>query len=292
MVARRGSLRQAAAELLLSPPTLSAQIALLEARLGEKLFERSRGRLTLTPAGRTVFAYAEEIFSLGQEMVGAVRGHPAGRLLHFRVGLSPAFPKRIAYRLLVPALDSNPAMRVVCSTHQPLNLLAELVSGSFDLVFSDLPMGPSYQIRAFNYLLGECGTVFCARADVARRLGRRFPQSLRGFPLLLPSADFPLRRELEQWFNAVRVRPTAVAELDDLSLLRAFAEAGRGAFAAPAVLEEEIRGFGLKVFGHARKVRSSFYAISVERKVQHPAVVAILESPRRDSLRAMLDRPA
>ncbi len=282
-VARRGSIRQAAAELLLSPPTLSAQIASLEDHLGEKLFERSRGRLTLTHAGRTVFTYADEIFSLGQEMVGAVRGQPAGRLLHFRVGLSPALPKRIAYRLLEPALDSTPPMRVVCSTHQPLNLLAELAGGALDLVLSDLPMGPSYRVRAFNHLLGECGTVFCARADVARRLRRRFPQSLDGAPVLLPSSDFPLRRDLEEWFDAVHVHPAVVAEFNDFSLLRVFAEAGRGAFAAPAAVEKEMRRAELRVLGHAPKVRSTYFAITVEKKVKHPAVVAILEAARSRS---------
>jgi LysR family transcriptional activator of nhaA len=280
-VARTGSIARASQELLLSPPTISSQISRLEDRLGEKLFTRSGRRLVLTDAGQIAFRYAEEIFSLGRELTDTLQGRPTGHPLRLRVGVADHLPKWIAYHLINPAVLLPGSVRVICYEHRLDHLLAELAVNDLDVVLSDAPVGPQVKVRAFNHLLGECDVAFYNKRKVAAKLRGRFPHSLDGVPFLLPTEDSSLRVSLDQWFNQQQVRPLIVGEFDDFSLLRTFAEAGHGAFAAPFILDAEMRQYGFGTIGHTSAVRSRFYAISVERKIKNPAVVAISEAARR-----------
>lgn len=281
MVARRGSITAAAGELRLAAPTISAQIKKLEASLGEKLLQRSGRRLVPTEEGRLVMSYADEIFSLGQELRSAIKDRPTGRPLRLVVGIADVLPKWIAYRLIEPALHLGERVQVICREGRPERLVRDLAVHEMDVILSDAPMPPSLNVKAFSHLLGECGMSFFGKPKLASLLRRRFPRSLHGAPLLLPSASTTLRRSLEQWFERQEVRPAIVGEFDDFALLRTFAEAGMGGFAAPSVLDREMKThYGLTKFGHTDAVRGRFYAISVERKLRHPAVVAISEAGR------------
>ena len=280
-VARTGSIAKASEELLLAPPTISSQISRLEDQLGEKLFSRSGRRLVLTEAGSVAFRYAEEIFSLGRELKETLHGHPTGHPLRLRVGVADPLPKWIAYHLINPALQLAGPVRVICHEHRIDRLLAELAVNDVDVVLADAPVGPQVKVRAFNHLLGECDVAFYDKRAVASKLQRRFPHSLDGVPFLLPTEDSSLRISLDQWFNQQQVRPLVIGEFDDFSLLRTFAEAGHGAFAAPSVLDAEMRQYGFRMIGTTSVIRSRFYAISVERKIKNPAVVAISEAARQ-----------
>ncbi len=280
-VARTGSIVKASQELLLAPPTISSQISRLEDQLGEKLFARSGRRLLLTDAGHTAFRYADEIFSLGRELNDTLRGRPTGHPMRLRVGVADHLPKWIAYHLINPAVRLPGSIRVICYEHRLDQLLAELALNDLDVVLSDAPVGPQAKVRAFNHLLGECDVAFYAQQKVAPKLRRGFPNSLDGVPFLLPTEDSSMRFGLDQWFNQRQIRPRVVGEFDDFSLLRTFAEAGHGAFAAPWVLDREMRHYGFGFIGRTRAIRSRFYAISVERRIKNPAVVAISEVARR-----------
>ncbi|MEJ2009364.1 MAG: transcriptional activator NhaR [Acidobacteriota bacterium] len=280
-VARTGSIAKASEELLLSPPTISSQLSRLEDQLGEKLFVRSGRRLVLTEAGNITFRYAEEIFSLGRELTNTLRGRPTGHPLRLRVGVADPLPKWIAYHLISPALQLPGSVRVICYEHRPDRLLAELAVNELDVVLSEAPVGPQVKVRAFNHLLGECDVGFYGPRKDAARLRRGFPRSLDDFPFLLPTEDSSMRTSLDQWFNQQQVRPFVVGEFDDFSLLRTFAEAGHGAFAAPTILGSEMRHYGFALIGRTSAIRSRFYAISVERRIKNPAVVAISEAARQ-----------
>jgi len=285
-VARAGSITRASAELRLSPPTISAQVRTLEESLGEKLLTRSGRNLVPTEMGRTVLSYADEIFSLGRELMGAVKDRPIGRPLRLVVGIADVLPKLIAHQLLEPALRLREPVRIVCREDNPEHLLAELAIQELDLVLLDTPIGPHVKIRAYTHLLGECGVVFMATPQLAETYRRRFPKSLHGAPLLLPTDNSAIRRSLDQWFDAQGIRPAIVGEFEDDALLRVFGEAGAGVFPAPSVLEKELqRRYGFRRIGGTEAVRSRFYAISVERKLKHPAVVAICETARRKLFR-------
>lgn len=281
-VARLGSVARATEELYLSQPTISAQVRLLEESLGEKLFTRTGRNLTLTEMGRVVFRYADEIFSLGRELTDVVKRRSTGRPVRFVVGIADVMPKLVAYRLLEPALTLVEPVRVVCHEDKPERLLAELAIHGLDLVLSDSPIGPAVKVRAFNHLLGECGVTIFGSAKKAADYRRRFPHSLDGAPFLLPTENTTLRRSLDQWFESEKIRPFVVGEFEDSALLKVFGQSGTGLFAGPSAIEPEIRKqYGVQIVGRLDTVRERFYAISVERKLKHPAVVAISDMARQ-----------
>jgi len=66
-------------------------------------------------------------------------------------------------------------------------------------------------------------------------------------------------------------------------LAKDFGREGMGVFAAPTVIEAEVRQqYRVGVVGRSEAVRQQFYAISVERKIRHPAVAAVCEAARKD----------
>src|SRR5437667_144373 len=281
-VARTGSIANASKELLLASPTISAQVSRLEAALGEKLFTRSGRMLVLTEAGRVVFRYAEDIFGLGRELMDTLKDRPTGRSLRVQIGVADVLPKLVAYRLIAPAFRVARQVRVVCREDRPDKLLAELAVNELDVVLADAPMGSAVKVRAFNHLLGECSIGFYGKRKLAVSRRRGFPRSLDRAPFLLPGDYTAVRPKLDQWFEAQHIRPAVVGEFDDFSLLRTFAEAGLGIFAAPTVLDGVMRRrYGFEGVGRANDVRAHFYAISVERKIKNPAVVAICATARQ-----------
>ncbi|MEO8213565.1 MAG: transcriptional activator NhaR [Myxococcales bacterium] len=283
-VARYGSVVRAGAELRLAQPTISGQVRRLENVLGQKLFNRVGRRLVLTEVGRTVFRYADDIFSLGQDMMGELKGRPSTRPLRLTVGVSDALPKILVQRLLEPAFHVGLPIQLVCREDRVVeDFLGALAGQELDLVLADRPLGPGVEVHAFNHVLGECGTTFLARGKLAKTYRDGFPKSLNGAPLLLPTAHATVRRALDEWLDSSRVRPRIVGEFDDSALMFAFGHEGKGIFPAPTVFESEFRRINkMEVVGHVKAVRQRLYAISMNRRVQHPAVIAIINAARKD----------
>jgi LysR family transcriptional activator of nhaA len=280
-VAREGSLVSAGRVLRLSHSTLSAQIHALEDHLGEKLFVRTGRRLVLTEMGHVVRRYADEIFFLGREMVEAVRGRASGQPLRLSVGIVDAVPKLVVRRLLQPVLRLPEPVRLVCHEDAFEKLLSDLALHTVDIVISDSPVPPGSSVRAFTHLLGETGVSFFGTAPLVASLRRGFPRSLDGAPVLLPLENLTLRRSLNEWFDRHDVKPRVVAEFEDSALLKVFGADGRGIFPAPTVIEADVRRqYGVRVVGRADEVRERFYAISAERRLRNPAIVAISEAAR------------
>jgi LysR family transcriptional activator of nhaA len=282
-VAKTGSIARASEQLHLTPQTISGQLSLFEDVIGETLFDRTGRRFTLTDAGRTVMGYAEEIFSLGKELEEVLRSNPAGRPLQFRAGVSDAVPKALAYKLIEPALRATENSRIVCREGKVAGLMAELAIHQLDIVIADSPMPPRLDVKAFNHLLGECGLTFFATPDLANKYAGEFPKRLDGAPLLLPGDDVAVRSKLIRWLEQKRIRPRIAGEFDDSALMAAFGQAGAGIFSAPSAIANLIREqYGVVVVGATDDVTESFYAISVERRLSHPAVVAISEAARQE----------
>jgi LysR family transcriptional regulator, transcriptional activator of nhaA len=281
LVVREGGLAPACARLRLAPSTVSGQIRSFERALGEKLFDKRGRRLEPTEMGRLVYRYADEIFALGRELQEALKGGPVGRPARLVVGIADVVPKLVARRLLGPALALDPPVRLVCHEGKPERLLAELATHDLDVVLTDAPVPHTVPIKAYNHLLGECGVVFLATQKLAQAHRRRFPRSLDGAPLLLPAEGTTLRRSLEQWFEEQRIRPVVVAEFEDSALLEVFGQTGQGIFAAPSIVSRAVqREHQVRLVGATDDVRERFYAISVERRLKHPAVVAISNEAR------------
>src|SRR5437867_4834065 len=263
MVAREGTVARASEKLRLAQPTLSGQIRALEVAFDEKLFERAGRKLRLTEMGRVVFRYADEIFSLGRELVDSVNGRATGRPLRLAVGVADGLPKLVAYRLIEPALALPEPVRLAVHAQSTEKLLAALVLNELDVVLTDRLAGPGVRMRVFNHLLGACGATLFAAPKLAAKYRRRFPRSLDGAPFLLPGETSTLRRGLEQWFGRERIRPRIIGEFDDSTLIKVFGQAGAGVFAAPSIIEPSVRKqYGVAFVGHLDEVRERFYAIS------------------------------
>lgn len=282
-VVREGGIQAASRRLRLAHPTVSVQIKQLEEALGYQLFDRSHRKLELTEAGHLAYRYADEIFSLGREMLDVLEGQPAGRPLRLSVGISDAMPKLVVRNLLEPALRLSTPVRLVCSEERFDNLLGGLATHSLDVVLADMPCPPTSGVKAFNHLLGECGLTFFAHRTLAPKLRRTFPQSLTDAPMLMPTQGTSLGRAVVQWFESQGVRPEVVAEFDDSALMKTFGQDGVGVFPTPSVMEVEVkRQYGVHVVGRTDEIRARFYAISPERRLKNPAVSAICEAAREE----------
>jgi LysR family transcriptional regulator, transcriptional activator of nhaA len=282
VVAKCGGIGRAGEQLHLTPQTISGQITLLEEMLGTTLFDRLGRRLELNDAGRMVFSYADEIFTLGEELEDALRHRPADRPLRFSVGVVDSLQKSIAYMLLEPALKLPETLRMVCREGKLASLLAGLAIQSFDIVLADSPMPANSTVRGYSHLLGECDVAFFAAPALAKKYRKGFPQSLDGAPFLMPGEDAALRPRLLRWFEKEHVRPRITGEFDDGALLKEFGEAGAGIFAMPAIVAPQVkRQYGVIELGRTDAIIEQFYAISVERRLLHPAVVAISSAARK-----------
>jgi LysR family transcriptional activator of nhaA len=278
-VVREGGVTRASEKLHVSQPTISGQLRELEEALGEKLLARSGRTVVLTDIGRTVYRYADEILGLDRELLEAVKGRPTrpGRLA---VGVAMVVPKLVVYQMLEPALRLPEPIQLVCVHERPERLLAELAIYGLDVVLADAP-APPVKVRAYSHLLGECAVSVFGTERVAAAHRRGFPRSLDGAPFLLPSDDSALRLSLEEWFQKQGIRPRMVGTFEDSALLDAFGQAGAGLFAMPSAIEAEVRRqYRVRVVGRLDPVRQRFYAITVERKLRNPAVIAISERAR------------
>lgn len=275
---RTGSVAGAARLLGCSQPTVSGQLRLLQGALGTPLLERRGRRLVPTAAGQTAYRYAEEIFDLGRDLVQAVRESPAAPRVRFTVGVSDALPKLTTVRLLEPVVRLREPVHLVVRIGRAAELVPALANGGLDLVLADEAVPAAARVRATSHLLVESGVTIFALADRAARWRRAFPRSLHGAPFLLQTSNTALRRSLEAWFTAEGVRPQVVAEVEDVALLQGLGGAGAGLFAAPTLVEDDIRRqYGVRRVGRLESVRERFYAITAERRPRHPAALAMLE---------------
>jgi LysR family transcriptional activator of nhaA len=278
-VVREGGVAAAARRLRLAQPTVSAQIRQLESNLGAELFRRDGRRLELTETGVMVRRYANEIFSLGEELLDLVREQPAARGQRLVVGVADSLPKLLVHRFLEPALRQSDPVRLICRQDRYTRLLDELAAQRLDLVLADAPIGPGHNIKAFNHVLGESPVAFFVREDLAARLRRNFPASLDRHPFLFPAEYTALRRALDHWFSTREIRPRMLGEFDDSALLKTFGQVGLGVFAAPVVVAPQLRTqYGVVSIGEPEGLSERFYAITIERRIRHPGVQAIAEA--------------
>lgn len=282
-VAKAGSIVRASERLNLTPQTLSGQIGLLEDALRAPLFLRVGRRLELTETGRLALSYADEIFQIGNELEEALRARPERHAIPFRVGVDDAVPKSIAYRLLTPAMELASPVRIVCREDKLVRLLVELAIQRVDLILADRPMRDEANVKGYSHKLGNCGITFFAAPHLAKTFKKKWPHVLDAAPLLIPGKDAAIRIPLMRWFDVHQLRPHIVGEFDDSALMQAFGQAGIGIFIAPSVIADEVRReHGVVVVGRTDEVTEQFYAISLERRLTHPAVVAINDTAHRE----------
>lgn len=283
MVAKTGSIARAAEHLHLTPQSISGQLSEFSENMGVELFRRSGRNLELTDAGRRILSYAEEIFAIGDELLDALHDEHAKKIRPFHVGIADNVSKSVAYRLVAPALKLTEPVRLICREGRLASLLAELSIHRLDMIIADRVMPTNLNVRGYSHLLGESGlTVFGTRA-LAESLSGSFPAQLDNAPFLLPGEDVAIRPKLIQWLDANGLRPHIVGEFDDSALVKAFGQGGAGLFVAPTAIADHVcEQYEVVAIGRIDSVVEHLYAITTERRITHPAIVAISKAARED----------
>ncbi|MBX7166008.1 MAG: LysR family transcriptional regulator [Pirellulales bacterium] len=290
-VAHEGTVAAACAKLHLAQPTVSMQIRSLERALGCKLFRRAGRTLALTEVGQMVYRHADEMFAHARELTQAFAGGTPDRAPRLVVGVPDVMPKLVTYRLLAPALQLPQPVQLECREAKFDQLLADLAVHRFDVLLSDAPIGLGVRVKAFEHILGDSAVAFCAARPLARRLRGKFPHSLHQAPLLLPTENTQLRRSIDAWLEARQLVPHILGQFEDSALLKEFGLAGVGAFPVPSVVVDDVRRqYRVEIVGQVPEIRSRFYAITTQRRVQHPAVLALLEAARNGFLGSTANR--
>jgi LysR family transcriptional regulator, transcriptional activator of nhaA len=278
-VAKSGSIARASAQLHVTPQSISGQLSELENALGAKLFQRAGRGLEITDAGRRILSYAEEIFTLGDELLEVARDQTAKASLPFRIGVADSVPKSVTYRVVEPVLHIKEPVRLICREGRLLSLLGDLAVHRLDMVIADRPMPANINVRAYNHLLGASDVTVFGSAALLQSLKGKFPALLNDAPFLLPGESAAIRPALEQWFDSQQVRPRIVGEFDDGALLKAFGQGGAGLFVAPTAIADYVcRQYSVQKVGRIDAVTEELYAITTERRIRHPATIAVSQA--------------
>ena len=275
-VAKSGSIARASVQLPVTPQSISSQLAELEAALGVTLLRRAGRGLEVTDIGQRIVGYAEEIFGLEDELLSVVREQDRRTALPFRIGIADSVPKSLTYRVVEPALHLDEPVRLICREGHLVSLLADLAVHRLDMVIADRPMPADVKVRAFNHLLGASDlTIFCADT-LLRELKGKFPAMLDGAPFLMPGEGVAIRPALVQWFESQQLHPRIVGEFDDSALLKSFGQGSAGLFPAPTAIAAYVcEQYGVRVVGRIGSITEHLYAITTERRMRHPATLAV-----------------
>ena len=283
VVAREGSISRASKLLHVSQPSISTQLRQLERMLGEKLLQKHGRGLQMTDMGRFVLGYADQIFTLGRDMLDAVKDRPTGQQVRLQVGVADVVPKLVTHRLLAPLLRADPPIRVVVHEDRPDRLLAELAVFGLDVVVADAPVAQGTRIRAYHHPLGSCPVAVFGKKKVVASLRRGFPDSLRDQAFVLPLESAELRRDFDAFLRERELRIQVAAEAEDAALQKQFAGDGIGLLVAPSVLADDLeKQHDLVSCGDVPKLEARYYAITVERRVRHPAFPLLLRAAREN----------
>nr|WP_319395583.1 transcriptional activator NhaR [uncultured Desulfobacter sp.] len=281
IVMKEGSITAASSRLSLAQSTISAQLTKLEESFGGKLFNRQGRKLEATDLGQLVFRYADKIFPLGRELMDQIHSRPVVGPLSLNVGIVDVVPKLMARKLIEPALCMEKTVRLACHEGKEKDLLADLALHNLDLVISDGLPKPGPSVKTYNHFLGECGITFFAEKKLADSLPDTFPDCLDKAPMVMPMTMSWLRGAIDQWLDRLSIHPVVVAEFEDNALLTVFGQAGDGVFMGPTIIESEVQAqHQVEIIGRCNNIKERFYAISVERILKHPAVVAITDTAR------------
>lgn len=275
MVAREGGLAPAGRILRLAHPTLSNQIRALEEQLGEKLFKRVGRRLTLTEAGTVVFRYAEDIFTLGNELVHVLEKGQISQNSVLNLGIVDAVPKMLVRSIIEPACSLPHPTKLICYEGSLKSLMHRLASHTIDVIIADGPAPNDANIPVYDHLVADSGLSFLGHKKY-HFAGKKFPDSLQNSPMLLPLRKSTLGQAIYQWLASIQITPHVIAECEDSSLAKALGADGMGIFTAPTAVEKDIiKRYNVITIGRTEAIRERVYIISPERKIKNPAVIAL-----------------
>ena len=283
MVARTGNLTRAAQQLNVSQSALSTQIRQLEEQLGQALFDRQGRRLVITEAGRIALGYAETIHASGSELLSTFRDGVLQVRQVLRIGAVATLSRNFQESFVEPLLGRGDVTLVLQSGSLP-EMLTRLAAHNLDLVLSN------QRVHADSLHHGQCRRI--ARQQVSL-VGQprsatapfRFPDDLQGLNLILPSPQSELRAAFDLLCEQYKLRITALAEVDDMAMVRVLARASAAPAVVPTVVvRDELRDGTLQEYCRLPNLGENFFAINVKRQYQHPLIEGLFERSDSDLL--------
>jgi LysR family transcriptional activator of nhaA len=276
-VAHEGSLTRAAAQMNLSQSALSVQIQKLEHQMGHKLFERVGKKLVLTEAGRIALDYADPVFKAGDELMSTLRGRPAASRQVLRVGALTTLSRNFQLEFLRP-LVGRPDVELIVRSGNIRDLLAQLEAHAIDVVLSNSAAPRDARSSLRNHLLNEQPVSLVGRPRPNKRKFK-FPDDLLIEPVLLPSLDSDIRVAFDRILELAGIRPTVLAEVDDMAMLRLLAREREGVtLVPPIVVRDELRAGVLVEHCRIPDVTETFYAIVQKRRFPNRLLAELLST--------------
>jgi len=264
-VAHEGSLTRAAEHMNLSQSALSVQIQKLEHQMGHALFDRVGRQLVLTEAGQIALDYADTVFKAGDELMSTLRGRPLASRQVLRVGALTTLSRNFQLEFLRPLVGRSDVELIVRSGNVR-DLLAQLEAHAIDVVLANSAAPRDARSALRNHLLNEQPVSLVGRPWTDKRKFR-FPEDLRTEPLLLPSLDSDIRVAFDRVLELAGIRPTILAEVDDMAMLRLLAREREGVtLVPPIVVRDELEGGILVEHCRIPEVTERFYAIVQKRR--------------------------
>jgi LysR family transcriptional activator of nhaA len=274
-IAHERNLTRAAQRLHVSQSALSIQLRQLEERLGQKLFERSGKRLVLTEAGRIALDYADTIFRAGDELVGLLQGSGTAGRQPLRIGAVATLSRNFQLALLRP-LIGRPDIELVLHSGSLRELLAQLGAHTLDLVLSNAAVPRDAGRPWHSHLIAQQPVSLVGKPQASRKRFR-FPDDLRDAPVVLPGSANSLRASFDLLMDEAGIRPTIVAEVDDMAMLRLIArESDALTLVPPVVVRDELHAKLLVERCRIPQIKESFFAISPSRRFPNPLVRELL----------------
>lgn len=276
-VAHAGSLTRAATQMNLSQSALSVQIQKLEHQMGHKLFERVGKKLVLTEAGRIALDYADPVFKAGDELMSTLRGRPAASRQVLRVGALTTLSRNFQLEFLRPLVGRTDVELIVRSGNIR-DLLAQLEAHAIDVVLSNSAAPRDARSSLRNHLLNEQPVSLVGRPRPNKRRFK-FPDDLLIEPVLLPSLDSDIRVAFDRILELAGIRPTVLAEVDDMAMLRLLAREREGVtLVPPIVVRDELRAGVLVEHCRIPDVTETFYAIVQKRRFPNRLLAELLST--------------
>lgn len=276
-VAHEGSLTRAAQHLNLSQSALSVQIQKLEHQVGHPLFERVGKKLVLTEAGGIALDYADTVFQAGEELLSTLQGRPRANRQVLRVGALTTLSRNFQLEFLRP-LVGRADVELIVRSGNVRDLLAQLEAHTIDVVLANSAAPTDARSSLRNHLLAEQPVSLVGRPREARRRFR-FPEDLRTEPLLLPSLDSDIRVAFDRVLERAGIRPTILAEVDDMAMLRLLAREREGVtLVPPIVVRDELEAGVLVEHCRIPEVTERFYAIVQKRRFANQLLTDLLSN--------------
>jgi LysR family transcriptional activator of nhaA len=280
-VAKKGSIKSACETLNLAQPTISGQLALFERAIGAKLFKREGRKLVLTESGWFVFRYADEIFSIGDELTKWLEGASAEQSHNLKVGVCNGVDMSVALQLLSRALNAQHPPTLCCVSSDAERLLQDLRLRTYDLAILTSPPACSDHNSTFSHLLATLEVSLYSPVGKAKTHSRGFPRSLHRAPVVLPIQNSSLRQSLDHWFEAQGIEPDVKSEIDDSELRKSVAaNCDALTFAPTDALRDVRQRYGLEAIGVIQGVEEKIYAVTTQRKIRNPAIAQIIGASR------------